>query len=86
MEVHKEGAEPWTVTLIDTGDNSMTGGRLGRVAEYVPKPPAKITAFIIFPFFNINIICNDLYNSICKIFSAEFISMAYYENVFHSRH
>jgi glucose-1-phosphate cytidylyltransferase len=33
MEVHKEGAEPWTVTLIDTGDNSMTGGRLGRVAD-----------------------------------------------------
>jgi glucose-1-phosphate cytidylyltransferase len=35
MKVHKERAEPWTVTLVDTGDNSMTGGRLGRVAEYV---------------------------------------------------
>ena len=35
MEVHQNSAEPWTVTLIDTGDNSMTGGRLGRVAEYV---------------------------------------------------
>ena len=35
MEVHHKRAEPWTVTLIDTGDNSMTGGRLGRVAEYV---------------------------------------------------
>lgn len=40
MEVHKEGAEPWTVTLIDTGDNSMTGGRLGRVAEYVKNEEA----------------------------------------------
>lgn len=35
MEVHEERAEPWTVTLIDTGENSMTGGRLGRVSEYV---------------------------------------------------
>jgi glucose-1-phosphate cytidylyltransferase len=29
MEVHKEGAEPWTVTLIDTGDNSMTAQTSG---------------------------------------------------------
>jgi len=35
MKVHKERAEPWTVTLVDTGDTSMTGGRLGRVANYV---------------------------------------------------
>ena len=35
MDVHEERAEPWTVTLVDTGDNSMTGGRLGRVADYV---------------------------------------------------
>jgi glucose-1-phosphate cytidylyltransferase len=35
MRVHQERAEPWTVTLVDTGDDSMTGGRLGRVAEYV---------------------------------------------------
>jgi len=36
MEVHHKRAEPWTVTLVDTGDNSMTGGRLGRgVAQYV---------------------------------------------------
>jgi len=35
MEVHKRRAEPWTVTLVDTGDNSMTGGRLGRVANYL---------------------------------------------------
>jgi len=35
MKVHEERAEPWTVTLVDTGDDSMTGGRLGRVAEYV---------------------------------------------------
>ncbi len=35
MEVHSKRAEPWTVTLVDTGDESMTGGRLGRVADYV---------------------------------------------------
>jgi len=35
MKVHEERAEPWTVTLVDTGDTSMTGGRLGRVANYV---------------------------------------------------
>ena len=40
MKVHQERAEPWTVTLIDTGDNSMTGGRLGRVSDYVKEEEA----------------------------------------------
>ncbi|MBU1312327.1 MAG: glucose-1-phosphate cytidylyltransferase [Gammaproteobacteria bacterium] len=35
MEVHEHHAEPWRVTLVDTGENSMTGGRLRRVREYV---------------------------------------------------
>ena len=35
MEVHQKRAEPWNVTLVDTGDDSMTGGRLLRVADYV---------------------------------------------------
>jgi glucose-1-phosphate cytidylyltransferase len=35
MTVHEKRAEPWSITLIDTGDNSMTGGRLARVSEYV---------------------------------------------------
>ena len=35
MEVHHKRAEPWKVTLVDTGDASMTGGRLLRVADYV---------------------------------------------------
>ncbi|WP_054073844.1 MULTISPECIES: glucose-1-phosphate cytidylyltransferase [Comamonas] len=35
MEVHHKRAEPWNVTLVDTGDDSMTGGRLRRVADYV---------------------------------------------------
>lgn len=35
MEVHSKRAEPWTVTLVDTGDDSMTGGRLKRVAKYI---------------------------------------------------
>ena len=35
MEVHANNAEPWKVTLIDTGENSMTGGRLKRVRDYL---------------------------------------------------
>jgi glucose-1-phosphate cytidylyltransferase len=35
MEVHNQNAEPWKVTLIDTGDNTQTAGRLKRVASYV---------------------------------------------------
>lgn len=34
-QVHQRKAEPWRVTLVDTGDDTMTGGRLGRVADYV---------------------------------------------------
>ena len=35
MEVHQQHAEPWRVTLVDTGDDTMTGGRLKRVVDYV---------------------------------------------------
>ena len=35
MEVHQRHAEPWRVTLVDTGEHTMTGGRLKRVADYV---------------------------------------------------
>lgn len=35
MEVHQRYSEPWKVTLVDTGDETMTGGRLKRVANYV---------------------------------------------------
>jgi len=35
MDVHQHTAEPWKVTLIDTGDNTMTGGRIKRVRSYV---------------------------------------------------
>jgi glucose-1-phosphate cytidylyltransferase len=35
MEVHHRQAEPWRVTLVNTGDDSMTGGRLKRVAQYL---------------------------------------------------
>lgn len=35
MEVHQNKAEPWRVTLVDTGENTMTGGRLLRAREYV---------------------------------------------------
>ena len=35
MEIHQNNAEPWKVTLVDTGEASMTGGRLKRVAKYL---------------------------------------------------
>ena len=35
MEVHHRSAEPWRVTLVDTGEDTMTGGRLKRVANYI---------------------------------------------------
>lgn len=35
MQVHQRKAEPWRVTLVDTGDTTQTGGRLKRVAEYL---------------------------------------------------
>lgn len=35
MEVHQRNAEPWRVTLVDTGEDTMTGGRLKRVAPYL---------------------------------------------------
>jgi glucose-1-phosphate cytidylyltransferase len=37
MVVHNQKAEPWKVTLVDTGDDTMTGGRLKRVGSYVEK-------------------------------------------------
>jgi glucose-1-phosphate cytidylyltransferase len=35
MHIHRNGVEPWTVTLVETGENTMTGGRLKRVRDYV---------------------------------------------------
>lgn len=35
MQVHSNGVEPWQVTLVDTGDGTMTGGRLRRVKDYI---------------------------------------------------
>jgi glucose-1-phosphate cytidylyltransferase len=35
MEVHQQNAEPWKVTLVDTGEKTMTGGRLKRVEKYL---------------------------------------------------
>ena len=35
MNVHHKSAEPWKITLVDTGESTMTGGRLKRVADYL---------------------------------------------------
>jgi glucose-1-phosphate cytidylyltransferase len=39
MQVHHRFAEPWRVTLVDTGETTMTGGRLRRVADYLDEEP-----------------------------------------------
>jgi len=43
MEVHQQNAEPWRVTLVDTGQESMTGGRVRRVANYLDNKPFMLT-------------------------------------------
>ncbi|MBV9892066.1 MAG: NTP transferase domain-containing protein, partial [Rhizobacter sp.] len=40
MQVHQRKAEPWKVTLVDTGENTMTGGRLKRVADHLESEEA----------------------------------------------
>jgi glucose-1-phosphate cytidylyltransferase len=35
MQVHQNSSEPWRISLVDTGENSMTGGRLKRVRSYL---------------------------------------------------
>ncbi len=35
VTVHQKKAEPWTVTLVDTGENTQTGGRIKRIREYI---------------------------------------------------
>ena len=57
MEVHHKKAEPWEVTLVDTGENSMTGGRLKRVRDYVlmkhfVSPTAMVLLMSILQFIN----------------------------------
>jgi len=43
MTVHNNYAEPWKVTLVDTGLNTMTGGRVKRIREYVGNEPFMLT-------------------------------------------
>jgi glucose-1-phosphate cytidylyltransferase len=40
MEVHEKRVEPWTITLVDTGDDVMTGGRIEKIAKYVENEKA----------------------------------------------
>lgn len=40
LVIHQRKVEPWRVTLVDTGEKSMTGGRLKRVADYVKDEPS----------------------------------------------
>ena len=43
MTIHNNKAEPWKVTLIDTGLNTMTGGRVKRIKDYLGNEPFMLT-------------------------------------------
>ncbi|MBI3351131.1 MAG: glucose-1-phosphate cytidylyltransferase [Nitrospirae bacterium] len=43
MKIHQNNSEPWKVTLVDTGDSTMTGGRLKRISKYIEKQPFMLT-------------------------------------------
>ncbi|OHD13525.1 MAG: glucose-1-phosphate cytidylyltransferase [Spirochaetes bacterium GWB1_36_13] len=43
IEVHKNSSEPWKVTLVDTGLNTMTGGRIKRIQKYIGNEPFMLT-------------------------------------------
>ncbi|MCL2866102.1 MAG: glucose-1-phosphate cytidylyltransferase [Lachnospiraceae bacterium] len=43
VEVHSSAVEPWKVTMIDTGLNTMTGGRIKRIKDYVDNEPFMLT-------------------------------------------
>ena len=43
MTIHSNVAEPWKVTIVDTGLNTMTGGRVKRVREYIGDEPFLLT-------------------------------------------
>jgi len=43
LKIHQSKAEPWTVTLVDTGLNTMTGGRIKRIKEYVANETFMLT-------------------------------------------
>ena len=43
MQVHDNFAEPWKVTLVDTGLKTMTGGRIKRIQKYVGEEPFMLT-------------------------------------------
>lgn len=43
MKVHQQNVEPWQVTLVDTGQETMTGGRIKRIAPYLDDDPFLMT-------------------------------------------
>ncbi|MFH1062501.1 MAG: glucose-1-phosphate cytidylyltransferase [Candidatus Omnitrophota bacterium] len=43
MDIHSTTSEPWKVTLVDTGINTMTGGRIKKIQKYIGKEPFMLT-------------------------------------------
>jgi len=43
VEIHRRNADPWNITLVDTGEQTMTGGRIKRIREYLSNEPFCLT-------------------------------------------
>ncbi len=43
MQIHQSNAEPWKITLVDTGSDTMTGGRIKRIQKYIGNEPFMLT-------------------------------------------
>ena len=53
LEVHQKHAEPWRITLVDTGEHTQTGGRLKRVANYLDGDTSVSPTAMVFPDLDI---------------------------------
>ena len=68
-KVHEKKVEPWKVTLVDTGENSMTGGRLKRVKKYLNEDPFCFTYGDGLSNININSLIDfhNSHNKLCTV-------------------
>ena len=76
MEIHNSHAEPWKITLVDTGVNSMTGGRLKRAAKYLNNEPFLMTYGDGVGNVDIKAFTASYYNSLSFAF-AEIVGRSY---------
>lgn len=73
IEVHDSQAEPWKVTLVDTGNDSMTGGRIKRIKNHINNQPFLLTYGDGVGDININALVNfhQSKNKLCTVTSVQ---------------